>query len=364
MRLTLPKQQLQKELAFLAGIIETKSTIPILQSVLIEATGADSVKLSATDLDVSMTTSCDTEVAQAGAICIPGKKLFEIVRQAPGESIEIAVDGDHATIKAQKSRSKLLCAPRENFPEIASPKGEQIAINGTLWNEMVRRVVFAITAEESRYALNGAKLEIASGKLRLVATDGHQMAFIEQFGEYGAATVDCLIPKKAMAESAKLAEGVSFGLVVDDNHLHFLAGKRTLTSRKLSGQFPNYEMVLPKENTNIATVEAASLLAGVRRCALMADERSKAIRVTFTEEQISIAAQSSESGEAADVVSCDYAGPEIVVGFNAQYVADVLALTDLGQMEIRMKDGNSQVELGVKDEKRFTGRYVIMPMKI
>jgi len=233
-----------------------------------------------------------------------------------------------------------------------------------LWQSLVARVVFAITNEESRYSLNGAKFIVFGGILKLVATDGHRLAYTE-IGEPSGVDIDVLIPKKALIESGKLADSAKeIEIAVAENTIFFRVGNRVLSSRMLTGQFPNYELVLPKANLNVVTVDRAALSAAVLRVSLMADEKSHSTKLTFAENSIQLAAQASDTGEAADTVSCEYHGPEIVAGFNAQYLIEALDGILTASVKICLKDGASAAELGPVGEDNSVQRQILMPMRL
>ena len=228
-------------------------------------------------------------------------------------------------------------------------------------------VAAAATNEESRYALNGAKFELSGEGLRMIATDGHRLSFIEKKGTFVEdMKVEAIIPKKTLTELVKLSseteETVEFGK--DDNHLFFRFGKRLLVSRMLSGQFPNYEMVLPKENKQQFVIESQRIAAAVRRVALMADERSHAIKFEVSEGQLNITAQASDVGEAGETLPIEYTGDSMSSGFNAQYVNDFFGVINEGEVRFEFKDGNSQVQLRSVADSDYDFRYVIMPMRL
>jgi DNA polymerase-3 subunit beta len=210
-------------------------------------------------------------------------------------------------------------------------------------------------------------MEILGKEIRMVATDGHRLSFIEQQSEMeGSIQLDVLIPKKALTELSKLVsesdEPVEIGH--NENHLFFRVGKRLLVSRTLNGQFPNYELVLPKDNNNKVVAESARVASAIKRVALMADERSHAVKFEISEGQINITSQSSEVGEAGESLPVEYAGPAISAGFNAQYLLDFFSVIQDGEVSLEFKDGNSQVQLKPKDDVECNFRYIVMPMRL
>lgn len=369
MQIVVGKSSFLKELNLIQGVVEKKSTIPILSNLLLETKDGDGggVWIKGTDLDVSISTWCDAEVKQPGSICVPAKKLFEIVRALPEAEIELKRgENEQVNLACERSKFRMLGVAKDNFPEIKKFAGSYVSLPAELFRTFITRTVFAITNEESRYALNGAKFEMSDKNIRMVATDGHRLSFIEKNSEFGAQKLDVLIPKKTLAELARLsAEGddpVEFGH--DDNHFFFKIGKRLLVSRTLTGQFPNYDLVLPKENNHRVEIECARISSAIRRVALMADERSRAIKFELSDGQINITSQAAEMGDAGEILPVEYAGPEITVGFNAQYLLDFFSVIQEGDVAFEFKDGNSQVQLKSKNELDYDFRYIVMPMRL
>lgn len=366
MHFTVSKSALLKELNLIQGVVEKKSTIPILSNLLLEAKG-DELSIKGTDLDVSITTSCPVEAKKPGAVCLQAKKLFEIVRALPEAEIEFKQgDGDQMAIVCERSKFRMSGLPKDNFPEVQTFNGHFTSLPAETLRTLIARTQFAITAEESRYTLNGAKFEIHPDKIRMVATDGHRLSYAEKGANLGEAALDVLIPKKTLAELSRLSadteETVEIGF--NENHLFFRFGKRLLSSRTLSGQFPNYELVLPKGNDNRVAFPVSQLSSALRRVALMADERSHTIRFDVTPGKVTISAPASESGEANEVLPAEYEGPEISAAFNAQYLLDFFSVIQEGDALLEFKDGNSQVQLRSKDESDYDFRYIVMPMRL
>jgi DNA polymerase-3 subunit beta len=267
-------------------------------------------------------------------------------------------------------------------------------LSADIFNHFIQNTAFAITNEQSRFTLSGAKFMIDGGAARMVTTDGHRLAFIEKKLTDGAAkdTMDALIPKKALMELTKIsrdAKGdVSFG--EDANHIYFEVNGRLLITRKLSGTFPNYEMVIPKDNDKTATFDAEEMKTAIRRVSLMADERTRSVRMTIRPNEIEIGAQSSEEGEASEKVAAEYTGEEVQVGFNSQYLQEFLNVVGAGESEtegtneketdgetvrvkesanrlriaFEFKDGNAQTQLNIAGDKTYDYKYIVMPLRI
>src|SRR5215470_2552080 len=366
MHLSIGKAAFLKELNMLQGVVEKKSTIPMLSNLLLEAIGGE-LWIKGTDLDVSISTLCEAEIKQEGSICVQAKKLFEIVRSLPEADIEIKQGAnDQLTIVCERSRFKMPGLPKDNFPEIKSFDGAYWQIPSDLIRTFINRTIFAITTEESRYALNGAKMELSGKAIRMVATDGHRLSFIERRSDFGDAKLDVLIPKKTLAELARLCGETNDTIEIGsgDNHLFFKVGKRLLASRTLTGQFPNYELVLPKENNNRIVLENSQVSSAIRRVALMADDRSHAIKFDVSEGQVNVTSQSSDIGEAGENLPVEYAGPSITAGFNAQYLLDFFNVIQDGNVVFEFKDGNSATQIKSSNDSEYDLRYIIMPMRL
>jgi DNA polymerase-3 subunit beta len=362
LKLTINRDVFLKELTAALGAAEGKSTIPVLSNVLLETDADLGVLLKTTNLDISFVTMCSATIERHGALCLPAKRLKEVIASAP--DAEISIDGSDAgaTIKSGRARWKMQGLPKDNFPEIKMPPADFASIPALSLHRALDGVVFAVTTEESRYALSAAKLEIYPNKLRSVATDGHRLALVDVAGDYTVG-VDTLIPKKTVAELLKLIAGdpgkVEFAY--QGNHLFFRIGSRLLVSREVAGQFPNYDLVIPKDHPHAATVDAGKLNAAIRRASLMADERSRSIKLDFALGKVTVTAQNSEAGEAEESVEIEYAGPEITLGFNSVYLSDFLS-RQTGDVRIELKDGGSQIAM--KPLGADGSVYVGMPQRL
>jgi DNA polymerase-3 subunit beta len=200
----------------------------------------------------------------------------------------------------------------------------------------------------------------------MVATDGHRLSFIEKQSDFGDAKLDVLIPKKTLAELARLCGEANDTVEIGsgENHLFFKVGKRLLASRTLTGQFPNYELVLPKENNNRVVVENSQVSSAIKRVAMMADDRSHAIKFNVNDGQIKVTSQSSDIGEAEENLPVEYSGPSITAGFNAQYLMDFFNVIQDGNVTFEFKDGNSATQIKSGNDSDYDLRYIIMPMRL
>ncbi|MGI8838532.1 MAG: DNA polymerase III subunit beta [Pyrinomonadaceae bacterium] len=369
MQFVVSKQNLQRELAYVQGVVEKKNTIPVLSNILIESVGENNVRLTGTDLDVTIRCDMDAEVSTTGSICVQARKLFEIARLLPDAPVTFKKeDNDWVTVTCDKTRFKMVGVARDAFPEVPSFKSAPTKLSAEIIKSFIDKTIFAITQEESRYTLSGAKFILDETGAKMVTTDGHRLAYVERKGvsKNGNDAIDTLIPRKTLAELTKLATGfegeISLGL--DNNHIFFEVGPRLLVSRMLYGQFPNYDMVMPKNNDKSVQFDCGLLNAAVRRVALMSDERSHAIRFHLEPNQLVISSQNAEEGEASETIQAEYSGEETDIGFNAQYLQDFLNVIGDGAVAFEFKDGNSQAQLRPAEGGDYDYKYVVMPMRL
>jgi DNA polymerase-3 subunit beta len=375
MEFTVSKADLVRELGLSQGVVEKKTTIPILSNVLLEASG-DRLYLTATDLELGLRTSCPAKVKKQGSGTIPAKKLLDYVRLLPDAEITVKFGENHwASLTCGKSKSRIAGMSRESFPELP-PMPETVAeIPTKQLSQMIARTMFAISMEESRFTLNGALLLLSDQGLTMVATDGHRLAYVKRNaseGSNGHAAYRALVPRKAMGEITKLSEDGADSKVRfagDDNHLFFEFGPRLLITRRLTGTFPDYERVLPQDNNHIARLQRDEIKGAIERVAQFADERSRAIRVQFTAGEVKVFSSALETGDSEESVASEYSGPDLEIGFNAQYLLDFLRAVPQDHVAFSLRDQKSAGEMqpaaapaeGVEQEQY---RYVVMPMRI
>jgi DNA polymerase III subunit beta len=371
MEITVSQSELLRELTATQGVVERKTTIPILSNYLFEA-AADKLALTATDLDLSLRTSCNAKVKKEGACTIPARKLYDYVKLLPDADITVKLLENHwVSIRCGRSNTKMVGMARSNFPSLPTfPSAGAIKIPAQVLRGMIAKTGFAIASEESRYTLNGALMVLKPESITMVATDGHRLSHIERSGEKFegvSGELKTLVPKKAMDELKSLldssnAETMEFAK--DESTLYFRVGTRLLTSRQLTGQFPNYEAVLPKDNHKSITLQGEELSAAISRVAQFADERSRAVRLRLEKGELKLSASSTETGESEDSLETDYNGETLTIGFNAQYILDFLKAVGAGDVKLELKDPQSAGQLRPADSQDYKYRYVVMPMRI
>jgi DNA polymerase-3 subunit beta len=379
MEISVSRQDLLRELSATQSVVERKTTIPILSNFLLEAGpgeggGVDRLTITATDLDQSIRTSCPAKIKKPGSCTIPARKLFDYVKLLPDGEISIKLMENHwVQIRSGRSNTKMVGMARANFPQVAEfPEVGLTQLSTASIKSMIAKTIFAISNEESRYTLNGALLILKAESLSMVATDGHRLAHIEKSGETLeniSGEKKTLIPRKALAELQSLLadnDGASLDFFDDEHTLFFRLGHRVLTTRKLTGQFPNYEAVLPRDNSKFVVVRSEELMGSIQRVAQFADERSGAIKIRLEQNEMRISSSSTESGESDDTIETPYSFDPIVVGFNSTYLIDFLkAVGPNGEVRLEFKDAQSAGQMRPEDPADdFKYRYVIMPMRI
>jgi len=369
MEFTANKDDLLRELALIQGIVERKNTIPILANVLIDA-NAESVALAATDLDVGFRCRFGAKVSEPGALTLSAKKLFEIVRAVPEDEIHIKeLENSWASIESGRTYFKMVGLGKAEFPSLSEPSDEGFTtISGAFLSELITKTSFAITADDNRYFLNGARLELTAEDLRMVATDGHRLAFISikrDGSESGEANV--IVPKKTLMELVKILgdEEQPVEFAEGENHLFFRLGERLLVSKRVDDQFPAYEKVIPQGNDKTVTCGREALIGAIRRVSLLANERSRAVRFGIEPGRVEISSQNPELGEARESIEASYDGEALQIGFNGQYLLDFLNASGSKEVRLELKDDSSQGLLrpaGDGDGRDYC--YVVMPMRL
>src|ERR1700694_5303674 len=359
MEFSVTKSALLNELSTTQGVVERKTTIPILSNLLFQTKGSR-LSITATDLELSIRTSCEAKVKKEGAGTIPAKKLLELVRLLPEGEIKVRLLENHwVEIVSERKKYKLVGMAKENFPTLPAMPHTLVKISAPVIESLIAKTKFAISMEESRYTLNGGLLILKPDTLAMVATDGHRLALAETdqklTGLNGEMKV--LISKKALEHVETLAAAAGSDAQIefakDESNLFFQVEHRLLISRILTGQFPNYEAVLPREHTKTVVIERGELTDAVRRVSQLADQRSHAVKLAVSKEGIEISASSPEYGEAKENIDKEYKGDPISIGFNSPYMLDFLAAAADGTLNLELKDEQSAGQMRPLADGRY-----------
>ncbi len=369
MEFTIQRENLLKELQRLQGVVEKKNTIPILSNTYLAA-NKNELELVATDLEMGIRSFTQARVVQPGAITLSSKKLFEITRLLPEDEIRFEVeDKNWVQISCAKARFRIMGLPKDDFPPLPTYDfAKAVSLDLATLREMISKVLFATTADDTRYQLQGTLLILSKNAVTFVATDGHRLAFVTGKAAEGQVEkeVRVILPRKTLAEISRIDwEGsaqILFG--TQENKIFLSAGRVTLVSSIVEGVFPTFEKVIPLENDKVLELGTQQLSDVVRRVSLLSNERSRAVKLSLQEGKIEVSSSNPEMGEARESLDVGYRGKEFEIGFNAKYLLDFLGAVGADRINLNLKDEQTQAMMTPASQGEQDYRYVVMPMRI
>ncbi len=371
LKLVVDRAVLLKSLGHVQSVVEKRGTIPILSHVKLEAT-ADTLRLTATDMDIAVVEDVAAEVRDRGTATVPAHTFYEIVRKLPeGAQVEIATEkGNKVVLRSGTSRFALASLPVDEFPVMA--EGElpyRFTLKSQECLSLLQKARFAISTEETRYYLNGIYLHAAvtkqSSVLRAVATDGHRLARIEVALPQGASEIPgVIIPRKTIHELMKLLEegGGEVNISLSDTKIRFACGSAVLVSKLIDGTFPDYERVIPAANDKIMEVDGRAFLHAVDRVSVIASEKTRGVKLSLDKGKLTLAASSTEQGTAVEEVDVNYGASPIEIGFNSRYLLEMMSQIEGETVQFVFADSASPAV--VRDTADVGSLYVIMPMRV
>lgn len=339
MNFTITRQNLHNGLAAVSASIPSKTTLPVLSNILFEAKD-NGVWMSGTDLDVAVRVKAPADVKEAGSLTAPGKKLQEITRELPDQPVEVTTRGDQIELKCGHSHFKFNGLPAEEFPSLAEIDFEGAwSVKGSALHSLIHHTSFAVSTEESRPILNGVLWELRDGAMRMVATNGHRLARMGISTETsGASSADFIVPPAALQHVQRLFRSEDdLHVARSGNHLGFRAETTEVFTRLIEGTYPNYEQVIPRDNDKIATVPKKALESAVRRMAVVASDQTHRIRMHFETDRMHLNVLTPDLGEGHDELEIGYSGEEIEIGFNANYLLEVLRYMPSDDVKLAFK---------------------------
>jgi DNA polymerase-3 subunit beta len=362
---TFNKADLVRELSLAIGSVERRTTIPILSSVRLDASDFGHVTITATDLEIGMRCQFPATVKKDGSATLPAKRLLDYVRLLPGGDVDMKFTEQFwATINAGRAKTRIAGMSVDSFPELPSTPDDGVHVPASVLARLIQRVLFAISNEESRFTLNGALFEITEGAFRMVATDGHRLAYTEIEG--GGRPQKALIPKKALLEVVKLIGSASGDATVqyaaDSNHLFFAVGDRSLTARRCTGNFPDYGRVLPKEFKGTATVPVAEMKAAIERARVLTDDRH-AVKLTIADGQVAITSSQTETGQTEESLPAEMDGPSLEIGLNSDYLVDFLAVCGSEKAMLSYNGAEQAIQLTPTGDGEGVYKCLVMPLR-
>jgi DNA polymerase-3 subunit beta len=375
MKATIERATLLRCLSHVQSVVERRNTIPILSNVLIDASDGNDVRVMATDLDLQVVeTMAAASVDQPGAITVSAHLLFDIARKLPeGSQVSLTTSDNRLEVKAGRSNFKLPTLPRDDFPVIV--EGDlptSFEIPARLLAELIDRTRFAISTEETRYYLNGIFLHVTDEDeplLKAAATDGHRLArFTLPRPEGAAGMPDVIVPRKAVGELRKLLEEALDGNVLIDlsaSKIRFTLGGEggvVLTSKLIDGTFPDYSRVIPTANDKLLKVDPKLFYSGVDRVATIATEKTRAVKIGLDNDRVTLSVTSPDNGTAAEELAAEYRAEGLEIGFNANYLKDILGQIDSDTVELHLADAGAPTL--IRESEQARALYVLMPMRV
>lgn len=366
MNITLSRASLLQAVQRCQSIVEKRHTIPILANILLEAAD-NTLKITASDLEVGIRSQTDAEVKTAGAVTVSARKLFDIIKElGVDQDVTLEAGSAFVSIRSGRSRFRLSTLSADEYPSLSEADTQtSIQISGTTLSEMVSATSFAMSSDETRKYLTGTLFEVDSDQmLRLVTTDGHRLALSEIRLEQSSEAIKCIVPKKAVMEIRKLCDESQgqIELFMGERQIRLVADSNVLTSKLIDARFPVYQDVIPANNPSSAMMARSEFDQVLRRSMIVANEFTHDVRLTFSDQGINVSAHNTEQEEAEEHIATeDYNGLEVAIGFNGRYLRDTLGAIRSDTVRIELKDELSPVLICGDDN---SSRYVIMPMRI
>jgi len=362
MKIKILKQTFLKNIQHVQNIISSKSSLPILSNILIEA-GKKRVVLTSTDLDIGISSVLEIDVEEEGAITIPAKRFNDIIKELPDEDISIStMKNNSMVIKCSKCFFKIIGLPKEEFPKLPEFKDEpNVVIKQSVLKSMINMTHFSMSHDDTRYVLNGSLFLFKGKKLTIVTTDGKRLSLVKKDIEKDGLNKAIIVPSKTIYELNRiLGEEGDIKIVFSENQVKFDLKNITIISRLIEGDFPNYEQVVPKEPQEKIMIQRSQFLDGIKRAALLTTQDSQSVKFEILKNKIVVSKSSPNIGEVREEMDTVYKGPEITVGFNPNYIMDVLKV--IPQDEIALEVFGPDKPAVIRIEDWFL--YLALPMQL
>jgi len=366
MKLKVERQELVDRLANIQNVVEKRNTMPVLSHFLLEA-GKDGSRISATDIETAIREPIKVEVESEGMLCIPARKLFEIVKEIKGD-VEITIaseDSQWIRVSAGKSSFRLACLSPDEFPSWPSMEEPvEVKLDPSVLESLIERTLYSAGESDTRYTLNGLLFHMQGQNLTVVGTDGHRMALINtELGGAVSKELKVIVPRKTASEIRKFLniEG-EITMTVGTNHVLFTIGEVEFLARLIEGTYPNYSQVIPTGNDKLVTMKRTDMISALKLVSVMSRERSNAVKADLEPSVIKLSSNNPDLGEASDEVAVTYDGDELSMGFNAKYLLDVLQAMGSEDVTLEMKDQLSPTL--IKEAGNDNYKCVVMPMRI
>lgn len=361
-----PRDQLLVPLQSVCGIVEKRHTLPILSNVLVEKNGEQLVLL-ATDIEIQITTTATTTGSDKASMTVGARKLQDILRSLPETSeVSLNLEDKRLQLKAGKSRFNLQTLPAEDFPRLAIADGQptKLVVTQKQMKRLLAMVQYAMAQQDIRYYLNGLLLVAKGNELRVVATDGHRLAYASETLSETPSPIEVILPRKTVLElSRQLADNdEALEIVLTPTQARFNFGNIELISKLIDGKFPDYERVIPQHHSKSIMLSKNQLLHSLQRAAILTNEKFRGVRIVLESGSLKVISSNAENEEAQEEIEVDYQGEGLDVGFNVTYLQDVLNNISPETVQLKLADSNSSALFLMPGNENF--KYVVMPMRI
>ena len=367
MKFVISREALIKPLQLVAGVVERRQTLPVLSNILLVAEG-NQLSMTGTDLEVELVGRVELEEpAEAGSVTVPARKLMDICKSLPDSAIiELTLTGQKMVIKAGRSRFTLSTLPAAEFPNVEdSPEAFELTVSQSQVRHLIDQTGFSMAQQDVRYYLNGMLLEVQDNTLRAVSTDGHRLATsITDVETNSSGQHQFIVPRKGILELARLLQGgdEEVRMVVGANHIRAHAGDFTFTSKLVDGKFPDYQRVIPQGGDKFMLGTRQELRQVFSRIAILSNEKYRGVRLSLTSGYLQVMANNPEQEEAEETVAVDYDGDSLEIGFNVNYLLDVLSIVNSEVVRFTLSDSNSSALVEGLDDGGSL--FVVMPMRM
>jgi len=366
-RFSVDQKLLTRKIQGISAVVPTKTSLPILSTFLMEAKKGK-VYLTANDLDVSLTTIMDCEVAAEGKTAVPGRKFFEIVRSLPGDTVEVEVEGEKIAVKCRKSRFRMSGKPAEEFPKLPDQKPiASFTIGTKTIDDMIQKTIYAVSGDLTRPALCGVLWELKKDNFIMVATDGHRLSRVTRTGGFGdVERKDVIVSPKALNILRSLFEDEGdIKITLADNHITFDLQDNVIYSRLLEGPFPDYTQVIPKNNKKELIVNREEFTDACRRVSILSSVITHQVRLAVGKDTLTVSVNTPDVGEAAEEVHCAFSNEPMDIGYNARYLLDILKTMDTDDVTFLLdRNDNAGMLLPVGGPEDLQYHCLLMPLRL
>ncbi len=365
MKFTAAREALLKPLQAVIGVVERRQTMPILSNVLIIAKDGQ-LAVTATDLEVELVAQTEVEAESDGEITVSGRKLLDICRALPeGSEVDVSLSGEKLCVRAGRSKFNLVTLPAAEFPVVEDIKaGQTITVSQEALGRLIEKTHFSMAQQDVRYYLNGMLLEAGGKHLRAVATDGHRLALCQADLDGGDLDEQqVIVPRKGVLELQRLMSGEGdLNIELGSNHIRIQLDGIRFTSKLIDGRFPEYDRVIPKESSNELKADRAVFKGALQRTAILSNEKYRGIRLVIRDSGVVLQAHNPEQEEAEEELAVEYAGEDIEIGFNVNYLLDALGAVEGDDVTLSVQDSNSSCLIRQPGNDDCT--FVVMPMRL